>query len=75
MKDTGHVTEKLTLVFFLAFLGGFHRVSINIRIEVHVFSFPLGNERTLGRAFQRFTRDQCPFISQCNRKKCTSILK
>ena len=35
MKDTGHVTEKLILIFRL--LGVCHRFSINIRIEVHFF--------------------------------------
>ena len=47
-----------------------------------LFSFALGNERTLvtcksceaRSASQRFTRDQCPFVSHCKRKKCTSIL-
>ena len=48
-----------------------------------LFSFTLGNERTQvackslrsALRFTRFTRDQCPFISQYIRKKCTSILK
>ena len=44
MKDTGHVTEKLTLIFFFDFLGVFHRLCINIRIEVHFCSFASGNE-------------------------------
>ena len=47
-----------------------------------LFLFALGNERTLvtckscevQSASQGFTCDQCPFISQCKRKKCTSIL-
>ena len=34
MKDTGHVTKTIDIDFF-DFLGGFHRFSINIRIEVH----------------------------------------
>ena len=46
-------------------------------------SFAFGNERTLFTCkslrscsrFTRFTRDQCPFISQCKPKKCTLILK
>ena len=45
MKDTGHVTEMLTIVFF-DFLGVFHHFSINIRTEVR-FLFALRNERTL----------------------------
>ena len=36
MKDTGHVTEKLTLIFFY-FIGVFHCFSINIRIKEHFF--------------------------------------
>ena len=48
-----------------------------VRIEVHFFSFAMWNERTLvtcksceaRSAFQRFTRDQCPCISQCKRIK------
>ena len=74
MKDTGQVTEKLTLIFF-DILEGFHRFSMNIRIEVHFLSFGFGKERTLvscksfrnASRFTRFTRDQCPFISP---KKC-----
>ena len=71
MKDTGHMTEILTLIFFFYFFGVFHCFSINIRIEVHLFLFVLGNERTLIACkslrstlrFTRLTRDQCPFIS------------
>ena len=69
---------KIDIDFF-DFLGDFHRLSINIRIEIHLFLFALGNERTLvtckSLRSARFTRDQCPFISQCEWKKCTSILK
>ena len=44
-----------------------------LKIEIHFFA--LGNERTLvtckpcevQSASQRFTCDQCPFISQCKR--------
>ena len=53
MKETGHMTEKLTLIFFFDLLEVFRRFSINIRIEVHClfvclfFPFALENERTL----------------------------
>ena len=42
MKDTGHVTKKLIFSTF----RGYCCLSINIRIEVHIFLFALGNERT-----------------------------
>ena len=68
--------------WFFDFLGVICHLSINIRIEVH-FLFAFENERTLVACkslrsawrFTRFTRDQCPFISQCKQKKRTSILK
>ena len=49
MEDTGHVTEKLTMIFF-NFLGVFHRFSINIiiKIEVHLF-FCIGKWKDSGR--------------------------
>ena len=70
---------KIDIDFF-DFLGVFHRFCIDIRIEVHFFCLHLGNERTLVavkylRSAKRFTRDQCPFISQMQTKKCTLILK
>ena len=69
------VTLPKTVHWFFGLLGFFGRFSINIRIEVHPVLFALGNERTLvASPFTRFTRDQCPFISQCKQKKCTSIL-
>ena len=37
MKDTGHMTKKIDMYFF-DFLGVFHRFSINLRIEVHLFA-------------------------------------
>ena len=37
MKETGRVTEKLTSIVLIYFLGVFHRFSINVRIEVHFF--------------------------------------
>ena len=60
----------------------------HLRIEVHFFVFVffvvhvLRNKRTLvtckscevRSASQSFTPNQCPFISQCTQKKCTSIL-
>ena len=66
MKDTGNMSGKLTWIF--STFGGFHRFSINIRIEVHFCSFALGNERTLvackslrsALRFTRLTSDQCP---------------
>ena len=72
MKDTGHVTEKNDIDFF-DFLGFF---SINIRIEVHLCSFALENERTLvackslriASRFTKFTRDQCLSFPNANEK-------
>ena len=66
-------------IFFFDFLGVFHRFSINIRIEVQkctLFSFALGNERTLvackslrsASRFTRFTRYQ-PFHFPMQTKK------
>ena len=66
MKDTSHMTEKLTLIFSL-FLWVMCRFSINIRIEGH-FLFALGNDRTPASRFTRFTRDRRLFISQCKQK-------
>ena len=64
MKDTGRVTKNLTLIFFLL-LWVICRVSINIRIGLHLFAFALRNERTLVACkscdarsdSKRFTRD------------------
>ena len=75
MKDTGHVTEKLTFIFSTFWI--FHRFSINIRTDVHFCLFALGNERILvackslriASRFTKFIRDQCPFISQCKQNK------
>ena len=72
MKDTGHVMEKLTLIFRI--LGVFHRFNINIRIDVHFFllhwemkghwsrvnlvkrSFPNANEKSV---LQSLTHVKC----------------
>ena len=56
MKDTGHVTETLTLIFFLLFRVFFYPFSINIRIKVALH-------------FTIFTRDPCPFIFKCKQTK------
>ena len=76
------VTWQKTDMDFSYFLGVFHRFSINIRIEIHLFLFALGNERTLvackslrsASRFTRFTRDQYPFISQCKQKSVLQSL-
>ena len=74
---------KFDFVFFIYFLRVIGHFSINIRIEEHFLWFALRNERTLDACkslrsalcFSRFTRDPCPFISQCKQKRCTLILK
>ena len=48
-----------------------------LRIEVHFFCLHWEMKYTSLRSdlrFTRFTRDRCPFISQCKQKICTSIL-
>ena len=73
MKDTRHVTKKLTLI-----LSIICHLSIDIRIEVH---FLLHWEMkghwlrvNIGKRFTRFTRDQCPFISECKQKNVLQSL-
>ena len=74
MKTTGHVTN-----IFFRLLGVICRFIIKIRIEVHFFSLHWEmkghwSRVNLVKRFARLTPDQCPFISQCKEKKCTSIL-
>ena len=81
MKDTGHVTEKMTLVFF-DFLGVFHRFNINIRIEVHFFrlhwemkgQWSRVNLWEALRTPQDLHETSVLSFPDANEKKCTSIL-
>ena len=45
MKDTGHVTEKLTVIFFRLFMV-FHRTSQNLHVT-SVFHFPTQKQSEL----------------------------
>ena len=70
---------KIDIDFVLAFLWFFRRFSINIRIEVHFFRLHAEMKGHWSRVnlwdlHQRFTRDQCPLISQCKPKSILQSL-
>ena len=60
--------QNFDIDFFSRLLGVICRFSINIRIELHLFSFALGNERTL------FACKSCDALSLLKDLHATSVL-